>query len=346
MTLVDACAAFALVAMLFYAVLGGADFGGGFFYLATIGARSRERRKAIAEAMAPVWEANHVFLVLVVVVFFTAFPRAYAAYATALAVPLRVAIVAIAIRGVAFVFRAFASRPFRALAGVAFGVASIVAPFVLGASVGAISSGELHVDAAGGFVDTGSWRSPIALAAGATAVAISIHLAAVFLAFETTGMLRSDFRLRALITHLVVGAVAMVTLLVVRLDAPHLYAALGSPLGLVPLVVGSSGWAISFVALLRRRTGVCRIATITSVTALLVGWAMAQHPYLIYPDVTLASAAAPAPMLRFLVWSMPFGFAIAGPSMVLAFHVFKSRPRRIRDEMGIEAPSDDPPGAA
>lgn len=342
MTLVDACAAFALVAMLFYAVLGGADFGGGFFYLATIGERSRARRKAIAEAMAPVWEANHVFLVLIVVVFFTAFPRAYASYATALAVPLRVAIVAIAIRGVAFVFRAFARPSLRAFFGGAFGVASIVAPVVLGACVGAISSGELRIAASGEFVDGGSWRSPIALAMGLTGLVSSVHLAAVFLAFETVGILRSDFRVRALVTHLVLGGTALLTLVVVRNDAPHLYSALGSGRGLVPLAIGSASWVVSFVSLLRRRVGITRIATIASVSSMLVGWALAQHPYLVYPDVTLASAAAPAPMLRFLVYSMPFGFGIAAPSMYLAFRVFKSRPRTIRREMGLESERPGP----
>jgi len=339
-TLVDACAAFALVAMLFYAVLGGADFGGGFFYLATIGERSRERRRAIAEAMAPVWEANHVFLVLIVVVFFTAFPRAYAAYATALAVPLRIAIVAIAIRGVAFVFRAFARPEFRAFFGAAFGVASIVAPIVLGTCVGAISSGELRVVASGAFVDRGAWHAPISIAMGLLGLATSVHLAAVFLAFETTGALRADFRARALVTHLVVGGVSLLTLLVARDDTPHLYAALGSERGIVPLAIGSAAWVGSFASLIVGRVGLTRIATVVGVSSLLVGWAFAQHPYLVYPDVTLAHAAAPAPMLRFLVWSMPFGFGLAAPSMYLAFKVFKSRPRVIRREMGIESEGD------
>lgn len=345
MTLVDAVAAVALVAMLFYGVLGGADFGGGFFHLFALGDRSRERRRAISEAMGPVWEANHVFLVLLVVVFFSAFPSAWAAYATALAFPLRLALVALAIRGVAFVFRAYAGPRLRAAFGVAFGVASVVAPFVLGSSVGAISSGLVRVDGVHGHVSvTGTpWLSPIAIAMGFTALAVSVHLAAVFLAVETTGTLRADFRFRAIVSDIVLGTSALVTLLVARVSAPHLYASLARLPAVLPIVVGSASWILCLGALVVGRVGLARVFSIVGVAALLAGWAVAQHPYLIYPDITLQSAAAPAPMLRFLLYSVPFGVALAGPSMWLAFRVFKSRHTVIRRELGMHEPPPDEP---
>lgn len=324
MSLVDACALVALAAMIFYAVLGGADFGGGFFHLLAMGARSRERRSAIAKAMAPVWEGNHVFLILLVVVFFTAFPRAFAAYATALAWPLRIALIALSVRGVAFVFRSFTGPRLRAAFGSAFGVASIVAPLILGAAVGATSAGELRVGSVPAATDTTAWLQPISLAMAFTALAVCVHLAAVFLAVETDGELREDFRLRAFSSGLVVGVSAIGTLLVARLDAPHLYAGLASARSSGPLAVGSACWVLSIGSLLRGRFRVARVASVGGVAALVAGWAAAQHPFLIYPDVTLENAAAPAPMLRFLLISLPFGVALVGPAMWLAFRVFKS----------------------
>ena len=145
MTLVDLAAFAGVVAMVAYAVLGGADFGGGVWDLLARGPRKSEQREAIARAMGPVLEANHVWLIFVVVVFFSAFPTAWAAYATALSAPLRLALLGIVLRGVAFVFRAYVPHAREGRWGAIFGATSIVTPFMLGACVGAISSGRLRV---------------------------------------------------------------------------------------------------------------------------------------------------------------------------------------------------------
>ncbi len=340
MSSIDACALVALVAMTFYAVLGGADFGGGFFHLLALGSRSRERRKAIAEAMGPVWEGNHVFLILLVVVFFSAFPRAWAAYATALAVPLRIALIALSVRGVAFVFRSYAGPRMRAGFGAAFGVASIVSPWVLGASVGAVSAGALDLGAPAEATQLGAWLAPLPVAMAFTALAVCVHLAAVFLAAETTGALRADFRLRALLSGLSVAIAAIGTLLVARISAPHLYAGLAGPRAAVPLVAGSCAWVGVMLTLLAGRVRLARAAVVVAVAALVSGWATAQHPYLIYPHITLAQAAAPEPMLRFLLATLPFGVLLVGPSMWLAFRVFKARPDRIRRELELGASTE------
>ncbi len=331
MSLADLAAAAGVVAMVAYAILGGADFGGGVWDLLARGPRRAEQRDAIARAMGPVWEANHVWLIFVVVVLFSAFPTAWAAYATALAGPLRIALLGIVLRGVAFVFRAYVPHHGRAEDrwGAIFGGASIVTPFVLGASVGAISSGRLRVAADGAVAFEGTpWLSPIALAMGAAAASLCAWLAAVFLTVETEGALRDDFERRAQIAGLLVLLGALATLPFTRLEAPHLWEGLmGRALPVV--IAGTLAGALAYAALRARRYRLARLLAAVQVALVIVGWALAQHPFLIYPDVTLASAAAPASSLEFLLWSLPFGLGLVLPSFWLLFRVFKGDAARL-----------------
>ncbi len=332
MSLVDLSAAAALVGMIAYGILGGADFGGGIWDLVATGPRKEERRQRIAEAMGPVWEANHVWLVFVVVVFFSSFPGAWAAYATALATPLRLALVGIALRGVAFVFRSYVPErgPGKKRWGLVFGWASLLTPFVLGSSVGAISSGRLRIEGLDvRFVEGPPWLDAVSIAMGLAAVSMCAHLAAVFLAVETRGELQEDFRKRGLATWLLVVVGAAVTLPFTYFEAPHLFHALTS-VRLLPIVLmGCAGGLVGGFALSRRRYVAARLGVVVGVASLIVGWAAAQYPYLIYPDVTLAEAAAPEAMLRFLLLSLPFGLAIVIPSIVLLFRVFKGDAARV-----------------
>lgn len=318
--MIDLCAATAVLAMVAYAVLAGADFGGGVWDLLARGPRKDEQRAAIARAMGPVWEANHVWLIFVVVVFFSAFPAGWALYTTALAAPLRVMLLGIVLRGVAFVFRAYAPQYAGGHAterwGAVFGAASIVTPFLLGACVGAISAGDM------------SWLSPIALSMGAAFASLCAWLAAVFLTVETEGEVQEDFRARALIAGAIVIAGALFTLpLTVRL-APHLWSGLmGRALPVVAIGIVSGALAIFLVH--RRRYRLARLAAASQVTSVIVGWAIAQHPFLIYPTMTLESAAAPEATLRFVLYSLPFGLAIIGPSFWYLFRVFKGEAARL-----------------
>lgn len=332
MTLVDACALVALIGMIAYAIFGGADFGAGIWDLFARGPRRNERRQTITEAIGPVWEANHVWLIFVVVVFFTAFPRAWAAYCTALGTPLRLALLGIALRGVGFVFRTYASPGGRLERrwGYAFGIASLVTPALLGASVGAVSSGRLRVsDDLIQSVGGPAWLSPVSVAMGAAAIALCMHLAAVFLTIESEGALKEDFRRRAIYTWWCVVLGAAITMPLTYVQAPNLWRGLLRP-EMIPLLVGGLACGIASLVCLRRRMYLrARFFSSAGVASLLVDWAVAQHPYLIYPDITLASAAAPDSMLRFLLISLPFGLVIIVPSLMLLFRVFKGADARV-----------------
>jgi cytochrome d ubiquinol oxidase subunit II len=322
-----------LLAVIAYGVLAGADFGGGVWDALASGPRKAAQRDAIAHAIGPVWEANHVWLIFVIVLLFTAFPAAYAALSIGLFVPFHLVLLGITLRGAAFVFRAYGPQSSRARArwGAVFGAASVITPALLGASLGAVSAGRLRVamspDGAprvwfeGGVAP---YLAPVSLAMGALALALCAYLAAVYLTLETSGALREDFRRRALAAGTVVVAGSVLTLPLLYLRAPYLWRGLTSARAAPVVAAGvaaalASGWALA-----TRHYRAARVAAVVQVALLLTGWGLAQYPHLIYPDLTLTTAAAPRATLRFVLYTLPVGAALLVPSLWMLFSVFKS----------------------
>lgn len=322
-------AGYVLLAVVAYGVLAGADFGGGVLDLVARGPRRAAQRAAIAQAMGPVWEANHVWLIFVIVLVFTGFPAAYAALSIALFLPFHLVLVGIALRGAAFVFRAYspqvAARAEGSGAGawgIVFGIASTITPVLLGMILGAVSSGHLRLAPAAGVA---AWITPVTPALGAFALALCAYLAAVYLTNETEGELQEDFRRHALAIGTVVVALSVALLPLIAWDAPQLWAGLRRPHALPVVALGFAGTLAAGWALWRRRFRLARIATIAQAVCLLVGWGLAQHPWIVYPDLALAAAAGPPATLRFLAWVVPAGLLVLIPSLVLLFAVFKRR---------------------
>jgi cytochrome d ubiquinol oxidase subunit II len=333
MSLELAVAAVALLGVTAYALLAGADFGGGVWDLLASGPRAQRQREAISRAMGPVWEANHVWLIFVIVILFTAFPPAFAALSIGLFLPFHLALVGIILRGAAFVFRAHSPRAGEAATptagarrwGVVFGASSVITPALLGMSLGAVSAGP---EAPGGALP---WLAPVSLAIGALALALCAYLAAVYLANETEGALREDFRRRALAAGTVVVTLSALLLPLLLLEAPRLWAGLLSTRATPVLALGVLAALVSGWALLLERPWLARATAVTQVVCLIAGWGLAQYPYLIYPSWTLADAAAGEATLRFVLYTLPPGLALLLPSLWLLFRVFKAdslRPRR------------------
>ena len=331
-----------LAALVAYALLGCADFGGGIWDLLSRGPRAAEQRRHIARAIGPVWEANHVWLIFLIVILFTCFPRAYAAASVALFWPLHLILIGIVLRGAAFVFRAYGSTAAatqRTWTRV-FGIASALTPLLLGACLGAISTGDLGADTP---LDAWhGWLAPFPLSVGVLTLLISAYLAAVYLAWESAGPglpaeagshtvdvsaadLQDDFRKRALLTWLVAGATSIVVLILARRDAPRLWEALTSLPAAAIVAAGVLLAPASAVALATRRYRLARLLAGAQVTLLLAGWRVAQYPYLIAPDLTLASSAAPRPTLVLTAMTLPFGAAALIPSLWYLFKVFKGQ---------------------
>lgn len=320
-----------LVSLILYALLGGADFGGGVWDSLARGPRAARQRQLVSNAIAPIWEANHVWLILVVVLLFTAFPRAFAAIMTALHVPLTVMLLGIVARGSAFVFRKYDAKDDKVQRrwSRVFGVASVVTPFVQGICLGALASGAIRVE--GSRVTTGflaGWTSGFAVACGGFALALFAFLAAAYLTVDSAGddEVQEDFRRRALLSELALAPMAAAVFFLARAGgAPEMYRELTRWWAPWLLAATTACALVALWALARRRYSLLRAAAVGQVTLILTGWAVAQFPRLIVPDLDIHAVAAPAITLQLLVVALTAGAFILLPSLYYLFRVFKGR---------------------
>ena len=332
MTLAEAVLALMWVGLTAYTLFGGADFGAGGWDLVAGGAVSGAGRRALVEhSIGPVWEANHVWLIFVLVVLWTGFPAVFAAIASTLYLPLTAAALGIIARGSAFAFRkSVEPLALRRFFGAGFAFSSVVTPFFLGTVAGAVASGRVPPGIAKGDI-VRSWLNPTSVFGGVLAVATCAYLAAVFLCADAqrTGdsALVAWFRARAVVSALMVGGLALGGIAVLRADAPLLFSGL-THRGL-PLVVlsGFAGLA-SILLLLRHRLVAARAAAGLAVTAVIWGWAAAQYPWMLPPELTIAQAAAPRTTLVAMLVSLIVGAVLLIPSLGLLFTLFQRAPRK------------------
>lgn len=323
MALADVPLLVAIAGVAAYAVLGGADFGAGFWTLVPKrGERGAELRAHAEQAIGPVWEANHVWLIFVLVVFWTAYSTAFGSIASTLEVPLFIAAVGIILRGTAYVLRGDgASSPQRRLVGLVFSLSSILTPFALGAAVGGIASGRVPVGNARGDLIT-SWLNPTSLLIGLDAVATSAYLAAVYLTADAVRLRKplvaTAFRRRALGAGAVAGALAIAGLLVVRSDAERLWQGLVSGAGLATVGVSAGSGIATLWLVWRRRYEPARVTAALAVASVVAGWALAQRPQLL-PGLTIHQAAAGRATLITLLIGIAAGLVVLIPSLGLLY---------------------------
>jgi cytochrome d ubiquinol oxidase subunit II len=316
---------FVLVGVVLYAVLAGADFGAGFWQLfAGRGQQAEQIRQHAHKSMAPVWEANHVWLIFVLTVFWTAYPPAFGSIASTLSVPLFLAGIGIVFRGAAYALRSGASsRRELSVIDTVFSVSSILTPFALGAVVGAIATGRVPVGNAAG-ARFSSWLGATSILVGFLAVATSAYLAAVYLAADAARRdeheLEQAFRLRALGAGVVAGAVAVAGLVVLRGDAHSLYDELVSGQALPAVIASALAGLTTLVLLYRRRFEPARYSAALAVAAVVAGWALGQWPTIL-PGLDLREAAAPHDTLVAVVVAVLGGGAIVFPSLALLFRL-------------------------
>jgi cytochrome d ubiquinol oxidase subunit II len=320
-----------IASLVLYALLGGADYGGGVWDLFAFGKRAQQQRKLIAEAIGPVWEANHVWIILLIVVLFTAFPPAFAAVATALHIPITLLLIGIVLRGAAFTFRTYdVQRDYvQRRWSLVFSIASIITPLLLGLILGAVASGTIRVD--NGAVTTGffrSWLAPFPFAVGFFALALFAFLAAVYLTLETRDRaLQDDFRLRALIAGVIVGLLALTVFVLAGTGAPTVRAGISRSWWALALHVCTAVFATgAFYALWTRQYRLARVCAAAQVTLILLGWAFAQYPHIVEPDITIFSAAAPRITLQLLLAALIAGALLLFPSYYYLFRIFKRVP--------------------
>lgn len=326
-----------LIALVVYLLSGGADFGGGIWDLLARGPRARAQRETIAHAIGPIWEANHVWLILVVVLLFVCFPLGFAAISTALHIPLTLMLMGIVLRGSAFVFRTYDHRADPTQSenaqrrwGRLFASASVISPLMLGVCAGAVASGALRLDPITKRVSVdfvSSWLAPFPFAIGVLTLALCAYTAAVYLAWESTDLeLKEDFRLRALVSAGAVGVMAWVAFFLAQEGAPLVAHGLSGRAWSLPFQLLTGVIAISgIVALFRRWYGAARLLTMGLVGMILLGWGLSQFPYLIVPDLTFQQAAAPAEVLATTLMVLAVGSLLLVPAFVYLYVVFKGR---------------------
>ena len=331
-SLADALAAILALSLNAYVLFGGADFGGGVWDLLASGPRRARQRTVIAHALGPIWEANHVWLILAIVLTFTCFPPLYARLGTLLHIPLTLMLVGIVLRGSAFTFRTYDSQhdATQRRWGRIFSSASVLTPVLLGVSIGAVVSGRLTVTPGASFSQQyiEPWCTPFAFSVGLLALVLFAFLAAVFLTMETRDPeLRDDFRGRALITGVAVFFASALVLLLSRDGAPLVMEGLLGSRWAVPLHLATAASAIAVLAALwYRRFRLARLAVGLQVSLIFWGWPLAQYPLLLPPDMTVARVAAPEATLRLVLWVLAVGGIVLLPSLWYLFQIFKTVP--------------------
>ena len=291
-------AAILVVVIAAYALFGGADFGGGIWDLLAGGARrGAAPRRLIDEAITPVWEANHVWLIFILVLLWTAFPPAFAAIMTALFVPLSLSLLGIVLRGVGFAFRHTAERlRMQQLTGALFAASSLITPFFMGKAVGAVVTGQIPVHPAGNVL--AAWTSPTAILTGFLFVAACAYVSAVFLVLEARQRGHRDlmayFSLRATAAGVVTGALAGGTFAELSVSSPHVFARLtGIALPLVAVSVAAGVAVLAMLWLRWYNALLLRATAALAVAAVVWGWGLAEYPFLFPTSLSLAAGSAP-----------------------------------------------------
>ncbi len=322
MTRADVAAAILWTGATLYAVFGGADFGAGLWDLIAGGAEKGKRPRALIErSLTPVWEANHVWLIFILVVLWTAFPEAFGAVMSTLYVPLTLAAFGIVLRGAGFAFReSIRSVEAKRALGAAFAISSVLTPFFMGTVVGAIADGNVPAEGDGDAFS--SWLQPLPLFTGGLFVASGAYLAAIFLVADARRSGATDlegyFARRALVAALVAGAFAVAGLFVLHADSRYVYDRLTDQA--LPLVVVSALCGLGVLVMLLRgaRRGLRPLA-VGAVVAVIWGWGVAQFPYLLPTSLTISESAAPPETLAAVIVVFLIAAVVVLPALGLLY---------------------------
>ena len=339
----DILAAVLALSLNAYVLLGGADFGGGVWDLLATGPRRDRQRNVIAHAIGPIWEANHVWLILAIVLTFTCFPAVFARLGTVLHIPLTLMLIGIVLRGSAFTFRTYDNEQDSAQRrwGRIFASASLVTPILLGVSIGAIASGRLTAPAGGSFVQqfVDPWLTPFGFSVGVLALTLFAFLAAVFLTLETRDPeLVEDFRHRALGAGVAVFFASGLVLLLSGAAAPLVRSGLLGSGWALPLHLATGISAVLVLAALWFRWfRLARVGAAVQVSLIFWGWPLAQYPLLVPPDLSVENTAAPDTTLRLILIALAVGGALLLPSLWYLFQVFKTVPADPGGRPGIRS---------
>lgn len=315
-----------VVSLIAYVLTGGADFGGGVWDLLATGKRAKDQRKLIAAVLAPIWEANHIWLIVLIVLLFVCFPSAYSTLLTFLHFPFTVMLFGIVLRGSAFVFRKYeeGGDRIKRLWSLLFAIGSIVTPFFLGLILGAITVEQPNM------TDLFEpWMKPFPIFCGLLTLVICAYLAAVYLTNETRNHeLADDFRARALISGSLLILMTLLGTVLAYYEAGNLfYELIESDFSHILQVANIIFAGVTLFLLYRRNFTWARFTAMAQVIIILFGWMITQYPDLITGHVSIIGAAAPRNVLIATLTVLGIGSVLLVPALIYLFYVFKKEKR-------------------
>lgn len=328
-------AAAILIGLVMYTDFAGADFGSGVWTALASGPRARQQREELFEAIGPIWESHHVWLIFILVTLFTCFPRGFATIFVALLAPLVIMLVGIIFRGAAFGFRHYGNQttPRVPFAGQVFSISSIITPFTMGMALTAVAAGRIQI--VNGVVNAdffGAWISPFTIVGGLNALAMCAYLTPIYMAIRTRDELKEDFRTRGLIAAVVLGIVSAIEIPVALWDAPAFAQRLFMPVPLVAVGLAVVSGVVTLYALWTRHYLVAQLFAPAAAGFILIGFGTALYPYLILDQLTFADAAAPAASIWAYLTILPFGALVLIPSLALLYWIFRGEPSEAVNE--------------
>ncbi|HEY7175732.1 MAG TPA: cytochrome d ubiquinol oxidase subunit II, partial [Micromonosporaceae bacterium] len=310
------------IGMTLYAWSGIADFGAGFWDLiAGNKAHGLRARALIDEVITPVWEANHVWLIYILVVTWTAFGGAFGSIMTALFVPFALAALGIVLRGANFALRKDATRSGgRQWSGWLFGIGAVMTPFFFGTAIGAIMSGRVPPNAVGNPVN--AWVNAVSITTGLLTVAVGAFTSACYLVVESARRgvpeLRKYFRIRALIAGVVALLCGVAVAIALRVQERSMFNRITSRS--IPLIV--LGVVALLAAFVMARRGVARglrVVAAVGVGALVWAWAVAQYPYLLPFRLTISDGAGSTTSMKWLLGWFIVALVTVIPMLIILY---------------------------
>uniref|UniRef100_UPI00321688D4 cytochrome d ubiquinol oxidase subunit II n=1 Tax=uncultured Draconibacterium sp. TaxID=1573823 RepID=UPI00321688D4 len=317
------------VSLLLYVLLGGADFGGGILELLTKGKASG----IVSRAIAPVWEANHVWLILVVVILFVGFPSVYSTVLTALHIPVLLVLLGIIFRGSAFTFRHYdidEARP-KAIYSAIFQYSSLFTTFFLGLTLGGIILGEISLNPQQSFFEIyiHPWLNWFSFMMGIFMIFLFAFLAAIFtlgeLEDEKYHAYFSRIAKRLIIALVLVGSLVFIT----AYTSGHslFYDFFHSPVSIISVVLATLALPVLWILLNRNKGNLLRLVAGFQTTMIVTGWFAIQYPVLVKikddVDITVQSSSAPHQTQSYLFIALVVGVLIILPSMAFLYKTFK-----------------------
>lgn len=317
------------IALLLYVLLGGADFGGGILELFSKG----KGTDIISKAIAPVWEANHVWLILVVVILFVGFPPVYSTAMTALHIPILLALIGIIFRGTAFTFRHYdieEEKP-KAIYSTIFRYSSLFTTFFLGVTLGGIILGEISTDYSKGFyqIFIHPWFNLFSFSLGIFLILLFSFLANIYTLGEIREQKNID-RFARLAKYMIAGMVVAggFVFLAAEINGhPLFYEFFQSPVSIISVVLATLALPVLWINLKKRKPNLLRITAGFQTVMIVMGWFAIQFPILVNikdgPDITLQNAKAPDQVQYYMLIALVVGVLIIFPAMGYLYKVFK-----------------------